>query len=119
MWGRAPIAEAAAKYARFPMRTTFEAKDPRGFAEFEMMLEQHSATGSALTMRNLQQKRPTLWEMKAQLKAFRLPLLVLVGDEDHPCLDGSLFLKRVVPQAALVVVPRAGQSMTREEPEAV
>ena len=113
------IAEAAAKYARFPMRTTFEAKDPRGFAEFEAMLAEHSATGSALTMRNLQQKRPTLWDMKAQLETFTLPLLVLVGDEDHPCLDGSVFLKRTVPQAALAVVPRAGHTITLEEPNAV
>ena len=45
--------------------------------------------------------------------------LVLVGDEDHPCLDGSLFLKRTVPQAALVVVPRAGHTITLEEPAAV
>jgi pimeloyl-ACP methyl ester carboxylesterase len=119
MFEREPIAEAAAKYARFPMRTTFEAKDPRGFADFEAMLAQHSAMGSALTMRNLQQKRPTLWDMKAQLEAFRLPLLVLVGDEDHACLDGSLFLKRVVPQAALVVVPRSGHTITLEEPNAV
>jgi pimeloyl-ACP methyl ester carboxylesterase len=119
MFEREPIAEAAAKYARFPMRTTFEAKDPRGFAEFESMLAQHSAIGSALTMRNLQQKRPTLWDMKTQLEAFRLPLLVLVGDEDHPCLDGSLLLKRIVPQAALVVVPRSGHTITLEEPNAV
>jgi pimeloyl-ACP methyl ester carboxylesterase len=119
MFEREPIAEAAAKYARFPMRTTFEAKDPRGFAEFEAMLAQHSSTGAALTMRNLQQKRPTLWDMKAQLETFRLPLLVLVGDEDHPCLDGSLFLKRTVPQAALVVVPRSGHTITLEEPNAV
>src|ERR1700722_7847641 len=119
MFEREPIAQAAAKYARFPMRGTFEAKDPRGFAEFESTLAQHSAIGSALTMRNLQQKRPTLWDMKTQLEAFRLPLLVLVGDEDHPCLDGSLFLKRIVPQAALVVVPRSGHTITLEEPDAV
>jgi pimeloyl-ACP methyl ester carboxylesterase len=119
MFEREPIAEVAAKYARFPMRTTFEAKDPRGFAEFEAMLAQHSPEGSALTMRNLQQKRPTLWDMKAQLAAFNLPLLVLVGDEDHPCLDGSLFLKRTVPQAALVVIPRAGHTITLEEPDVV
>jgi pimeloyl-ACP methyl ester carboxylesterase len=119
MFEHEPIAEAAAKYARFPMRTTFEAKDPRGFADFEAMLAQHSGTGSALTMRNLQQKRPTLWDMKAQLEAFSLPLLVLVGDEDHPCLDGSVFLKRTVPQAALFVVPRAGHTITLEEPSAV
>jgi pimeloyl-ACP methyl ester carboxylesterase len=119
MFEKEPITSAAAQYARFPMRATFAAKDPRGFVEFERMLAEHSGKGSALTMLNLQQKRPTLWDLKSQLEAFKLPLLVLVGDEDHPCLDGSLFLKRTVPQAALVVVPRAGHTITLEEPAAV
>lgn len=119
MFVNEPIAEAAAKYARFPMRATFEAKDPRGFAEFEAMLAEHSGLGSARTMLGVQQKRPTLWDMEERLKAFALPLLVLVGDEDHPCLDGSLFMKRTVPQAALAVIPRAGHTITLEEPAAV
>lgn len=110
---------AAAKYARYPMRATFEAKDPRGFAEFEGFLAEQSGIGSALTMLNVQQKRPTLWELQDRLAEFKLPLLVIVGDEDHPCLDGSLFLKRTVPQAALAVIPRAGHTTTLEEPAAV
>jgi len=114
-----PIEEAAAQYARFPMRTTFELKDPRGFAEFEAMLAEHSPEGSALTMLNLQKTRPTLWDLEDDLKGFQPPLLVLVGDEDHPCLDGSLFLKKTVPTAGLAVVPRAGHTITLEEPAAV
>lgn len=119
MFESEPIEEAAAKYARAPMRLTFEAKDPRGFAEFERMLAEHSGVGSALTMLNLQLKRPTLWELEDKLKAFAPPLLVVVGDEDFPCLDGSFFLKRTVPTAALFVVPRAGHTITSEEPAAV
>ncbi|WP_238123240.1 MULTISPECIES: alpha/beta fold hydrolase [unclassified Xanthobacter] len=119
MFENEPIAVAAAKYARAPMRLTFEAKDPRGFAEFEAMLAEHSGVGSALTMLNLQLKRPTLWDLKAELEAFQPPLLVVVGDEDFPCLDGSLFLKRTVPTAGLLVVPRAGHTITSEEPAAV
>ncbi|MGR7994512.1 alpha/beta fold hydrolase [Xanthobacter sp. ZOL 2024] len=119
MFQNEPIAVAAAKYARAPMRLTFEAKDPRGFAEFEAMLAEHSGVGSALTMLNLQLKRPTLWDLKAELEAFQPPLLVVVGDEDFPCLDGSLFLKRTVPTAGLLVVPRAGHTITSEEPAAV
>jgi pimeloyl-ACP methyl ester carboxylesterase len=119
MFENDPIAVAAAKYARAPMRLTFEAKDPRGFAEFERMLAEHSGRGSALTMLNLQLKRPTLWELESQLKKFVPPLLVVVGDEDFPCIDGSLFLKRVVPTAGLLVLPRAGHTITSEEPAAV
>ena len=38
--------------------------------------------------------------MEAELKRFSVPLLVIVGDEDDLCLDGSVFLKRTVPTAA-------------------
>ncbi len=67
-------------------------------------------------MLNLQLKRPTLWEMEAELKTLSVPLLVVVGDEDDLCLDGSVFLKRTAPKAALLVVPRSGHTITSEEP---
>jgi pimeloyl-ACP methyl ester carboxylesterase len=112
------IASAAAKYADAPMRQAHKNKDPRGWAEFARMLGEHSAIGHAHTMFSLQLKRPTLWEMEAALKRFVPPLLVIVGDEDEPCLEGSLFLKRTVPTAALFVVPRTGHTVTSEEPAA-
>ena len=113
------IAVAAAKYADAPMRQAFKHKDPRGWQEFARMLAEHSAQGHAHTMLNLQLKRPTLWEMEEQLKTFSVPLLVIVGDEDDLCLDGSVFLKRTVPSAALLVIPRAGHTINSEEPAAV
>ncbi len=112
------ITAAAAKYADAPMRQSFKNKDPRGWAEFARMLAEHSAQGHALTMLNLQLKRPTLWEMQTELEQFSVPLLVIVGDEDDLCLDGSLFLKRTVPTAALAVLPRAGHTINSEEPAA-
>ncbi len=119
MFQTEPIEVAAENYANAPMRRTFRAKDPRGFAEFKRMLAEHSGTGSALTMLNLQLKRPTLWDLENRLRGFTLPLLVIVGDEDFPCLDGSLFLKRVVLTAGLLVIPRAGHTINSEEPGAV
>jgi pimeloyl-ACP methyl ester carboxylesterase len=113
------IASAAAKYADAPMRQSFKNKNPRGWAEFARMLAEHSAEGHAHTMLNLQLKRPTLWEIETQLKKFSVPLLVIVGDEDDLCLDGSVFLKRTVPTAALLVLPRAGHTINSEEPAAV
>ena len=119
MFQSEPIEVAAANYAGAAMRRTLQAKDPRGFAEFQRMLAEHSATGSALTMLNLQLKRPTLWDLETRLRDLTVPLLVIVGDEDFPCLDGSLFLKRVVPTAGLLVIPRAGHTINTEEPAAV
>jgi pimeloyl-ACP methyl ester carboxylesterase len=119
MFAEEGIVAAAAKYADAPMRQAFKHKDPRGWTEFARMLAEHSAEGHALTMLNLQLKRPTLWEMEAELKQFSVPLLVIVGDEDDLCLDGSLFIKRTAPTAALLVLPRSGHTINSEEPGAV
>jgi pimeloyl-ACP methyl ester carboxylesterase len=119
MFAEEGIVAAAAKYADAPMRQAFKHKDPRGWTEFARMLAEHSAQGHALTMLNLQLKRPTLWEMEAELKQFSVPLLVIVGDEDDLCLDGSLFIKRTAPTAALLVLPRSGHTINSEEPAAV
>ena len=118
MFAEEGIASAAAKYADAPMRQAFKHKDPRGFAAFARMLAEHSAAGHAHTMLNLQLKRPTLWEMEEELRRFSVPLLIIAGDEDEPCLDGSLFLKRTAPTAALLVLPRAGHTINSEEPAA-
>lgn len=112
------FATASARYADGPTRQTHRRKDPRGFAEFARMLSEHSPVGHALTMRELQAKRPTLWDMQADLRKFSVPLLVIVGDEDGWCLEGSVFLKRIVPTAGLVVIPRSGHTITSEEPAA-
>ena len=112
------IAAAAAKYADAPMRQAQKNKDPRGYAEFARMLSEHSAEGHAQTMFNLQLKRPTLWEMEAALKKFSVPLLIVVGDEDELCIDGSVFLKRTAPTAGLLVIPRSGHNIPTEEPAA-
>ena len=117
MFAANDIKAAAAKYADGPMRQAHKNKDPRGYAEFAQMLSEHSALGHSLTMINLQLKRPTLWEMEADLKKFAVPLLVIVGDEDDWCIDASMFLRRTVPTAGLMIVPRTGHTLTSEEPD--
>ena len=118
MFAEQGIASAAAKYADAPMRQAQKNKDPRGYAEFARMLSEHSAEGHAQTMFNLQLKRPTLWEMETALKKLSVPLLIIVGDEDEPCIDGSVFLKRTAPTAGLLVIPRTGHNVPTEEPAA-
>jgi len=119
MFSEKTMAEAAAIYADTATRQSQKYKDPRGYAEFVRMLSEHSALGHALTMTMLQARRPTLWDLEADLKKFAVPLLVIVGDEDETCLDGSVFLKRTAPTAGLLVIPRTGHTITSEEPAAV
>ena len=112
------MTEAAAIYGDGAMRQPQKYKDPRGHAEFLRMLAEHSALGHALTMSMLQAKRPTFWDMAPDLKRFAVPLLIVVGDEDESCLDGSVFLKRTAPTAGLLVIPRSGHNIPGEETSA-
>jgi pimeloyl-ACP methyl ester carboxylesterase len=112
------IAAAAEKYANQPVRLQYKGKDPRGWAEFAQRLSEHSAEGHALTMLNLQLRRPTVYDLQDRLRRLDLPVLVVTGDEDDWCLDVSVVLKRTVPTAGLLVLPRSGHTVTSEEPEA-
>ena len=111
-------AEAAARYALGPTRVQFQNKDPRGWAEFAQQLAEHSPKGQALTMRGVQMRRPSLYELVEDMKRISVPALIVTGDEDDPCLEPALLMKRSIPSCGLVVLPRAGHTINIEEPEA-
>lgn len=110
-------ATVAGRYAVGPARVQLQNKDPRGWAEFARQLAEHSAPGSALTMRGVQRERPSLYALTDQLRRLHVPTLIVTGDEDEGCLEPDLMLKRTIPSAALVVLPRTGHTCNLEEPE--
>ena len=112
------MAAFAAAYAVGPTRVQFQNKDPRAFTEFAGMLAEHSAQGSAFTQQGVQKQRPSVYDLEAELAALRVPTLIVTGDEDWPCLVPNLFMKRVIPSAALMVVPNTGHTVNLEESEA-
>jgi len=106
----------AARYGHGPARVQLQAKDPRGFAEFLKQLSEHSAKGSANTMRGYQGRRPSLYALVEQIRQISVPALVIAGDEDDVTLETSLMLKRAISTAGLAVFPKAGHAMNLEEP---
>jgi pimeloyl-ACP methyl ester carboxylesterase len=46
-----------------------------------------------------------------------VPTLIISGDEDEPCLDASLALKRHMRSAGLALMPQTGHACNLEEPE--
>jgi pimeloyl-ACP methyl ester carboxylesterase len=110
-------AKVAERYAVGPARVQFQNKNPRGWAEFAAALARHSDLGSALTMRGVQAARPSLYALTDELARIRVPVLVLVGDEDEGCLEPALMLKRTIPTAGLAVLPRTGHTVNLEEPD--
>ncbi len=103
---------------RGPARVQLENKDPQAFAEFAAHFAEHSPLGSALTLRRVQAGRPSLHDHAAALAASPVPTLLMVGDEDEPCLDINLFLKRTMPMASLIVMPKSGHLINLEDPAA-
>jgi 3-oxoadipate enol-lactonase len=114
--------DGMAKYAESlttnPTRSRFKLKDPRGFAEFAKHLAEHPDLGAANTMENYQGKRPSLHDFEDEWKALDVPTLIICGDEDDPCLQPSLYLKRVLPNAGLAMFAKTGHAVNIEEPDA-
>jgi pimeloyl-ACP methyl ester carboxylesterase len=109
--------EVAKRYSLGPTRVQFQNKDPCGWREFAEHLAEHSTQGSALTMRGVQGRRPSLWELVDDIKRVDVPTLIITGDEDEPCLEPALLMKRAIASSALVVLPSAGHTINLEEPE--
>jgi pimeloyl-ACP methyl ester carboxylesterase len=88
----ASMPKAAEAYALGPTRVQFQNKDPRGWKEFVEQLTEHSSEGSARTLRGVQKRRPSLFDLVDKMKAITAPTLVLTGDEDWPCLEPGLLM---------------------------
>ena len=108
---------ASQTYAIGPARVQFQNKDPRGWAEFAARLAEHSTLGSANTMRGVQARRPSLWDLRDRMGNLEVPTLIMTGDEDEPCLEPSLLMKRTIPTAALMIFPNTGHALNLEEPD--
>lgn len=108
--------EAAPGYATGPTRVQLQNKDPVGWQIFADQLGEHSSEGAARTMRGVQKRRPSLYDFTPQMAAMTTPALVMTGDEDWPCLEPALLMKRTIPTADLVVLPGTGHALNLEEP---
>jgi pimeloyl-ACP methyl ester carboxylesterase len=100
-----------------PNRVRLKEKNPRAWAEFGKRFVEHSNQGCANIQRGIQAVRPPLTSFEREFAAMKVPLHVVVGDEDTGALQTSLFLKRVCPTARLTVMPATGHLVNLEEPE--
>ena len=105
-------------YLRGPTRIQLLRKNPAMWKKLYTEFSELSAIGMAYTLRGVQLKRPTMYELEAGLRTLRLPTLVIVGEEDAPALEPSRFLARTIPDATLKVLPKTGHTLQLEEPEA-
>lgn len=110
------MAEVARSYGLEPTRVQLQNKDPRSWKEFSGQLAEHSALGSANTLRGVQSARPSLYDLVDKMQAMTVPTLIVNGDEDDACLEPGLLMKRHIPSSGLFVMPKTGHTLNIEEP---
>lgn len=110
-------AATAERYLVGPGRLQLQRKDRGAWEEQKRRMAEHSGTGSALTLRGVQMRRPSLYDLTDELSRLAVPTLLITGDEDERCLDTNLMLKRTIPSAVLAVLPGTGHACNLEEPD--
>lgn len=110
--------EFAAVYAESAARVQLQNKDVRGWREMADRLGEHDPRGAANTMRGVQARRPSLYDLEDRLRGLAVPTLIVAGDEDDHTLLPGIFLKRAIPAAGLLVLPKTGHTINLEEPDA-
>ena len=112
-------AEAGAEQiAQGANRQALRRNHPDRWGPFMADLRGHCARGMARVCRNYQGRRPSLRDFAEGFARMATPVLVIVGEEDAPCLETSRWLADVIPNAALRVFPGCGHVPNIEAPEA-
>ena len=106
----------AEHYSATPTRYRLKEKNPSEYKNFIDQLGAGSALGITNTMRGVQSKRPPLYAHKEKIAALNVPALVVLGEEDEPCVKPSHFLKETLPGARLEIVAKTGHCVNLEEP---
>jgi pimeloyl-ACP methyl ester carboxylesterase len=94
-----------------------EAKDEAAWRMSVEHLSSHPARAAAQMLRGVQVGRPSLRDQEDTLAAVKLPVLLMVGDEDTSCLHVNVWLKGITPAARLMVFPASGHALNLEEPD--
>jgi pimeloyl-ACP methyl ester carboxylesterase len=99
-----------------PQRQALRTKDPRAWAEFIGIIRTMSKTGSENSLRNVLLTRKPVTELEQGIKGLTMPVLVMVGDQDTPAFEPSLFIHKHAPHSGLMVFPFTGHTLPVEEP---
>ena len=99
--------------SRLPMK----AKDPRCHEEYWQRFLEHAPDGSAYTAIGIPPKRPNFYDIEDELKQVQVPVLIMLGDQDEHCIEGSWFLKKTMPRAGLMSFPMGGHVLNLEDPD--
>jgi pimeloyl-ACP methyl ester carboxylesterase len=101
-----------------PPVARFVAQGPEARAWLREQLTSHSAEGLIRTVLGEQATRPVIYDLEDQIRAFTVPLLVIVGEHDEASIKASRFVAEHAPNAELAIMPGAGHLTNLEQPAA-
>ena len=110
-------AKATSGYAEGATRVQLQNKNPPAWREFAARLAEHSALGAANTLRGVQARRPSLYDLTDRMAKITAPVLIVAGDEDQACLQPGILMKNTIPAAGLLVLPKSGHVVNLEDPD--
>lgn len=97
-------------------RVRLKVKNPRAWDDFGRRFVEHSAQGLALTSRGVQARRPPIASLAKEWRALKVPLHLVLGDEDAGAIEPSLLIFRACAAARLTILPATGHLVNLEEP---
>jgi pimeloyl-ACP methyl ester carboxylesterase len=57
-----------------------------------------------------------VFQLEEPMREMTVPSLLMVGDEDDPCIEPMLFMKRCIASSGLAMFPQSGHAINLEEP---
>jgi 2-succinyl-6-hydroxy-2,4-cyclohexadiene-1-carboxylate synthase len=110
------IEAAADSMLADPLFNHYISQGPEAARHMRSLLSTHRAHGLAHTLRRVLAQRPSIYSLEDQLKALRIPTLVVVGEYDEPCLKVSRYLAETLPEAKLIMIKGVGHMTNLEDP---
>lgn len=93
-------------------------KKPLAWEAYCDNLRAQSVVGSRNTLSTLHWSRPSIFERENDLRALRVPILLIFGDEDHHLIEPTNeFLASTLPFSKIRKLERTGHLVNIEEPE--
>jgi pimeloyl-ACP methyl ester carboxylesterase len=78
----------------------------------------HNSTKAiAYTIRGVQRKRPSIFQLESRLKECRTSTLVVMSECDTPVIESSRFIAKCMPNSVLKVLPAQSHWTYLEAPE--
>jgi pimeloyl-ACP methyl ester carboxylesterase len=101
-----------------PLFAGYIGRGPEAERFIRSCLMTHRAHGLAHTAREVLAKRPSIYSLEPRLRSMRAPTLLIVGQDDTPCLKVHRFMANTIPGAKALVLAGVGHLTNLEAPAA-